>query len=234
MAKIILDQVSVDFPIYNTTGRSLKIQLMQAATGGRMNANEKGRVVVQALRNIDLEIDEGDRVALIGHNGAGKSTLLRVITGVYEPTGGWIKVEGKVTSLIDISLGMDGEATGIENIYLRGALLGFNRRWLTSQISDIVDFAGLGDFIRMPLRTYSTGMQLRLAFSIATLVQPEILVMDEWLNVGDSEFKDRAQQRLIEIVQKSGILVIATHSPELVEKVCNRTVHLDRGTLVTV
>lgn len=135
--------------------------------------------------------------------------------------------------MIDLSLGMDGEATGIENIYLRGALLGFNRQWLSSKISDIVDFAGLGDFIRMPLRTYSTGMQMRLAFSIATLVQPEIILMDEWLTVGDADFKEKAQQRLHEIVQKSSILIIATHSPELVEIVCNRTIQLDRGNLIS-
>jgi len=229
-----MNNVSVDFPIYNTTGRSLKNQLMQAATGGRMGSNEQGRVVVRALQSISLEFKEGDRVGVVGHNGAGKSTLLRVISGVYEPIEGCLEVQGKITTMIDLSLGMDGEATGIENIYLRGALLGFNRQWLSSKISDVVDFAGLGDFIRMPLRTYSTGMQMRLAFSIATLVQPEIILMDEWLTVGDADFKEKAQQRLHEIVQKSSILIIATHSPELVEKVCNRTIQLDRGNLISV
>ncbi len=234
MTHISMNNVSVDFPIYNTTGRSLKNQLMQAATGGRMGSNEQGRVVVRALQNICLDLKEGDRLGVLGHNGAGKSTLLRVISGVYEPIEGFLEVQGKITSMIDLSLGMDGEATGIENIYLRGALLGFNRQWLSSKISDIVDFAGLGDFIRMPLRTYSTGMQMRLAFSIATLVQPEIILMDEWLTVGDADFKEKAQQRLHEIVQKSSILIIATHSPELVEKVCNRTIQLDRGNLISV
>ena len=234
MTHIRMNNVSVDFPIYNTTGRSLKNQLMQAATGGRMGSNEQGRVVVRALQNICLDLKEGDRLGVLGHNGAGKSTLLRVISGVYEPIEGFLEVQGKITSMIDLSLGMDGEATGIENIYLRGALLGFNRQWLSSKISDIVDFAGLGDFIRMPLRTYSTGMQMRLAFSIATLVQPEIILMDEWLTVGDADFKEKAQQRLHEIVQKSSILIIATHSPELVEKVCNRTIQLDRGNLISV
>ncbi len=234
MTHIRMNNVSVDFPIYNTTGRSLKNQLMQAATGGRMGSNEQGRVVVRALQSISLEFKEGDRVGVVGHNGAGKSTLLRVISGVYEPIEGCLEVQGKITTMIDLSLGMDGEATGIENIYLRGALLGFNRQWLSSKISDVVDFAGLGDFIRMPLRTYSTGMQMRLAFSIATLVQPEIILMDEWLTVGDADFKEKAQQRLHEIVQKSSILIIATHSPELVEKVCNRTIQLDRGNLISV
>lgn len=234
MSHLLLNNVSVDFPIYNTTGRSLKNQLMQAATGGRMGSNEKGLVVVRALQNICLDLKEGDRLGVVGHNGAGKSTLLRVISGVYEPTDGFMNIKGKITSMIDLSLGMDGEATGIENIFLRGALLGFNRKWLSSKISDIVDFAGLGDFIRMPLRTYSTGMQMRLAFSIATLAQPEILLMDEWMNVGDADFQEKAQHRLQEIVNKSSILVIATHSTELVAKVCNRTIRLERGNLISV
>jgi lipopolysaccharide transport system ATP-binding protein len=234
MTHILMNNVCVDFPIYNTTGRSLKNQLMQAATGGRMGSNERGRIVVRALQNICLDLKEGDRLGVLGHNGAGKSTLLRVISGVYEPIEGSLDIKGKITSMIDLSLGMDGEATGIENIYLRGALLGFKRQWLSSKVSDIVDFAGLGDFIRMPLRTYSTGMQMRLAFSIATLVQPEILLMDEWLNVGDAEFSERAQERLRETIQKSSILVIATHSPELVAKVCNRTIRLDRGALIAI
>jgi len=232
MTHVLMKNVCVEFPMYNTVGRSLKIHLMQAATGGRMGSNEQGRVVVQALQNICLDLKEGDRLGVSGHNGAGKSTLLRVICGVYEPTAGLLDVKGKITSMIDLSLGMDGEATGIENIYLRGALLGLSRRWLSSKVSDIVDFAGLGDFIQMPLRTYSTGMQMRLAFSIATLQQPEILVMDEWLTVGDSEFNEKAQERLREIVQKTSILVIATHSPELVGHVCNRMIRLERGALI--
>lgn len=233
MTCILLNNLCVEFPIYNTSGRSLKNQLMQAATGGRMGSNEQGCVVVRALQNVCLNLEEGDRLGIIGHNGAGKSTLLRVISGVYEPTGGSVVVIGKVTSLIDLSLGMDGEATGIENIFLRGALLGFKRRWLSAKIEEIVDFAGIGDFIKMPLRTYSTGMQMRLAFSIATLQQPEILVMDEWLSVGDAAFQEKSQQRLNEIIKKTNILVIATHSPELVQSVCNRMIKLERGELVT-
>ncbi|HDQ02993.1 MAG TPA: ABC transporter ATP-binding protein [Deltaproteobacteria bacterium] len=202
MSHIIFNSVCVDFPIYNTTARSLKNQLMQAATGGLMGSNERGLVVVRALQNISLEVREGDRIGILGHNGAGKSTLLRVISSVYEPTGGSSVVKGSVSSLIDLNLGMDSEATGIENIYVRGALLGFSRRWLASKIDDIVSFAGLGDFIRMPLRTYSTGMQMRLAFSIATLQPPEILVMDEWLSVGDPDFARKAEDRLLEFIKK--------------------------------
>lgn len=233
MTHILMDNVCVDFPIYNTTGRSLKKRLMQAATGSFMGSNEQGHIVVRALQNIFLELREGDRLGVVGHNGAGKSTLLRVISGVYEPTSGIIKVRGRITNLIDINIGMDGESTGIENIYLRGALLGFKRAWLSRKVKDIVEFAGLGDFIDMPLRTYSTGMQLRLAFSIATMQQPDILVMDEWLTVGDADFQQKAQHRLQEIVNKSSILVIATHSLALVEKVCNRMIRLERGALMS-
>lgn len=234
MTHILLNNVCVDFPIYNSaTGRSLKNHLMKAVTGGMMGSNEQGHIVVKALHNICLDLKEGDRLGVLGHNGAGKSTLLRVISGVYEPTGGSILVKGKVNSLIDLSLGMDSEATGIENIFLRGALLGLNRRWLSAKVKEIVDFAGLGNFIEMPLRTYSTGMQMRLAFSIATLQQPEILVMDEWLTVGDADFQEKAQQRLQEIIKKTSVLVIATHSPELVQQVCNRMIRLERGALIT-
>lgn len=232
MAHILLNNLCVDFPIFNTSARSLKQQLMQAATGGRMGSNEQGCVVVRALENICLDLKEGDRLGVTGPNGAGKSTLLRVISGVYEPTGGSATVEGKVASLIDLSLGMDGEATGIENIFLRGALLGFKRHWLSTKVKEIVDFAGIGEFIEMPFRTYSTGMQMRLAFSIATLQQPEILVMDEWLSVGDADFQEKSQLRLNEIINKTSILVIASHSPELIKRVCNRSIQLERGTML--
>jgi lipopolysaccharide transport system ATP-binding protein len=231
MICVHLENVCVDFPIYNTSGRSLKNQLMQAATGGLMGSNERGVIVVKALQNICLSLKEGDRLGVIGHNGAGKSTLLRVINGVYQPTAGRVKVNGKVTSLIDLSLGMDGEATGIENIYLRGAMLGFKRQWLSSRIRDIVDFAELGNFISMPLRTYSTGMQLRLAFSISTLQQPEILVMDEWLTVGDADFQQKAQRRLEEIIQKTSILILASHSQGLIQKLCNQVIQLEHGAM---
>jgi lipopolysaccharide transport system ATP-binding protein len=232
MVYIKLKNVGVDFPIYNTTGRSLKNQLMQAATGGLMGSNERGLVVVRALQDVSLEVQAGDRVGILGHNGAGKSTLLRVITGVYEPTGGSVAVNGRVSSLIDINLGMDSEATGIENIYLRGALLGYRRHWLSSKINEIVDFAGLGDFIHMPLRTYSTGMQMRLAFSIATLQPPEVLVMDEWLSVGDTDFRSKAEEKLVEFIKKTSILILASNSLEPVKKICNRAITLEHGSIL--
>lgn len=231
MVHVLFENVCVDFPIYNTKGRSLKSQLMRAATGGLIGSNEKGHVVVKALHNICLEFKAGEKVGIIGHNGAGKSTFLRVISGIYEPIKGQIKVNGKISSLIDLSLGMDSEATGIENIYLRGALLGFSRHWLSSKIEEIAEFAGLGNFIEMPLRTYSTGMHMRLAFSIAMLQPPKILVMDEWLSVGDVGFEKKAGKKLMEFIKNTSILFLASNSLKPVKKICNRIITLDHGSI---
>ena len=164
-----------------------------------------------------------------GHNGAGKSTLLRVLSGVYEPSFGAVKVDGAVGSLIDISLGIDLEATGRENIYLRGSLLGLSTKQILSKYDEIVEFSELGDFIDLPLRTYSSGMHLRLAFAVSTILNPEILLMDEWLSVGDEGFRQKAELRLNEIVQATKILIIATHSKDLILKTCNRALWLEHG-----
>ena len=229
MALIEFNNVSVDFPIYNANGRSLKKRLIQVATGGQLGADQQGRVVVRALEGLSFTLRDGDRVGLLGHNGAGKSTLLRLLSGVYEPSSGSARIEGEIGSLIDISLGIDPEATGRENIYLRGGLLGMTRREITSQIEGIIEFSELGDFVDMPLRTYSTGMHLRLAFAVSTIVRPEILLMDEWLSVGDEGFKHKAEARMTELVQSTNILVIASHSRDLVLHTCNRVIWLEHG-----
>ncbi|MBE1159194.1 ABC transporter ATP-binding protein [Dyella acidiphila] len=229
MAIVEFHDVSVDFPIYNASGRSLKKSLMRAATGGQLGADEQGRVVVRALENLTFTFRNGDRVGLVGHNGAGKSTLLRLLSGVYEPSTGQAKIEGEVGSLLDISLGINGEATGRENIYLRGGLLGLKRGEVTRRLDEIIAFAELGDFIDMPVRTYSTGMHLRLAFSVSTILRPEILLMDEWLSVGDENFKHKAETRMSEIVQSTHILVLASHSRTLIENTCNRVIWLEHG-----
>lgn len=229
MAIVEFRDVSVDFPIYNASGRSLKKSLMRAATGGQLGADEQGRVVVRALENLSFTLKNGDRLGLIGHNGAGKSTLLRLLSGVYEPSVGRAKIEGEIGSLLDISLGINGEATGRENIYLRGGLLGLKRSEVTRRLEDIIDFAELGDFIDMPVRTYSTGMHLRLAFSVSTVLRPEILLMDEWLSVGDENFRHKAESRMTEIVQSTHILIIASHSRDLIKNNCNRVLWLEHG-----
>ena len=169
---------------------------------------------------------------MIGHNGAGKSTLLRVLGRVYTPTNGRAVVTGKVGSLIDISLGIDSEATGIENIFLRAALLGIPKKQVERELDEIIEFTQLGSFIHMPVRTYSTGMHMRLAFAVSTMIKPDILLMDEWLSVGDQEFQNRAEKRLNNLIERSNVLFIASHSRSLVENCCNRAIWLENGKIV--
>lgn len=232
MARISLKDVTVDIPIFNSQGRSLKKAVMGMATGGKIGLTEAGRTIVRSLERINLEIQGEERVGLIGHNGAGKSTLLRVIGQVYYPTAGQAIVEGKLGSLIDVSLGIDGEATGIENIYLRAALLGIDKKNVNENIDEIIEFSELGRFVEMPVRTYSTGMHMRLAFAVSTMITPEILLMDEWLSVGDEGFRQKAETRLNRLIESSSILVIATHSQALIKKCCTRVVWLEHGQMI--
>jgi len=229
VAHISLSSVQIDIPIFNANGRSLTSRILETATGGRLDSDPNGRVHVRALDEISIEIQSGERVAIVGHNGAGKSSLLRTLAGVYAPTKGRITVNGTVASLIDLALGINLEATGRENIYVRGQLLGLSKAKIRDSFDEIVDFADLGDFIEMPVRTYSTGMHLRLAFAVSTLVRPEILLMDEWLSVGDSDFQQKAEERLANLVDESKILILATHSRELIQQVCNRVIWLEHG-----
>lgn len=229
MTSILFEQVTVDFPIYNASARSLKNKLIQVATGGKLEANANGHVVVRALENLCLNIQDGERVGLLGHNGAGKSTFLRLVSGVYFPSSGKASIKGEIGSLIDISLGIDPEATGRENIYMRGILLGLSKAEINAKMDEIIDFAEIGDFVNMPLRTYSSGMHLRLAFAVSTIVRPEILLMDEWLSVGDEGFKHKAEERLNNLVKSTNILIIASHSKELICDTCTRAIWLEHG-----
>lgn len=232
MAHIELDRVSLDYPVYSQASRKLTRQLIRVATGGQLDRSESGRVTVRALDDISLSLHDGDRVGLIGHNGSGKSTLLRLLGGIYHPTHGRLTRQGGVGSLLDISLGMSGDATGRENIYLRGALQGMRRREIDELLPGIIEFSELGDFIELPMRTYSSGMLLRLAFSVATVLSPGILLMDEWLAVGDEAFQAKAEARLHEVVSRTSILVIASHSPALIASQCNRVIYLEHGRMV--
>jgi lipopolysaccharide transport system ATP-binding protein len=229
MAQIKFENLSIEIPIFNATGRSLTSKILEVATGGKLDADPNGRVMVRALSNISLQLNDGDRVGLVGHNGAGKSTMLRALSGVYAPTKGRSSIVGEIGSLIDISLGINPEATGRENVFVRGRLLGLTKKEIAERYVEIVDFAELGDFMEMPVRTYSSGMHLRLAFAVSTVVRPEILLMDEWLSVGDENFKHKAEARLTEMVDATRILAVASHSRELIEKVCNRVIWLEHG-----
>jgi len=232
MAKVIANNIIVDYPIYGTTSRSFKNAFIRTATGGLLARDAYERIVVRALNGVSFELAEGDRVGIVGHNGAGKSTLLRVIVGAYEPVSGSITVEGKVSSMLSILLGMDPEATGYENIYLRGAIMGLKPREIESLVDEVVEFSELGDYIEMPVRTYSTGMCMRLAFAVSTNISADIILMDEWLSVGDASFSEKAQQRLHALVDQAKILVLASHNDELIRKNCNRIMRLDHGELV--
>lgn len=225
--------MSVSYPIFSWHGRSIKHEIMSYAVGGIVGSKRNRPTSVDALSNINLEINNGDRVALVGHNGSGKTTMLRAISRVYYPTSGEIQVQGKVHSLIDIMLGVDFEATGRENIYLRGLLMGLSRREIESYEDEIIAFSELDEFIDLPIRMYSSGMAVRLAFSIATVVESDILIMDEWLSVGDADFKAKAQAKLQEVINRTKILVIASHDQGLVEQVCNRKIYLEHGQLIS-
>lgn len=229
MAYVHLSHVSVDIPIYNSQGRSFKKKILGLATGGKVGFTESGKTIVRSLDNINLEVHSTERIGIIGHNGAGKSTLLRVLGRVYKPTHGTATIEGNVGSLIGISLGIDGEATGLENIYIRSALLGLDRKVVEKELPDLIEFSGLGDFINMPVRTYSTGMHMRLAFAVSTMIAPDILLMDEWLSVGDEDFKKKAEKRLNNLIDRANILFLATHSRKLVERCCTKVVWLEHG-----
>jgi lipopolysaccharide transport system ATP-binding protein len=229
MAKINLENASVDIPIFNAQGRSLTSRILGSATGGKLDADPHGKVIVRALANVTLQLKDGDRIGLVGNNGAGKSTLLRILSGAYVPTSGTAHIEGSVGSLIEVSLGINPEASGTENVFLRGSLLGLSKSQIKARFEEIVEFSELSEFMELPVRTYSSGMQFRLAFAVSTIVRPEILLMDEWLSVGDEGFKSKASERLTTVVDASKILVIASHSRALLEKVTNKVLWLESG-----
>ncbi|TMJ01388.1 MAG: ABC transporter ATP-binding protein [Alphaproteobacteria bacterium] len=228
MPSVELHDVSVSFPVYSAGNRSLKNAMLAATTGGRIGT-DANHVVVQALDQVSLAFAHGDRIALIGHNGAGKTTLLRVLAGIFEPLIGTVHVEGKVTPMFDISLGIDPECTGYENIIIRGLYLGLTKAETLERIDEVARFTELGQFLELPVRTYSAGMQARLAFAMATCIEPEILLLDEGISAGDAAFWEKANERLDAFVAKAGILVLASHSLELVRRLCTKAVLMEHG-----
>ena len=224
-----LTGVTIDFPVYSADSRSLKNDLLRKSTGGRIARSAENRVSVRALEDVNLTLGRGDRVGLIGANGSGKTTLLRVLAGVYQPTLGRVRRQGRVSPLFDWSLGIDPGATGYENIMMRGIFLGFTPAEVRERTDEIAAFTELGDYLAMPIHTYSTGMQLRLALAVCTCIEPEILLMDEWIGLGDAAFVEKAERRLDGFVNRAGILVLASHNPALLERNCTTGVLLDAG-----
>jgi len=221
--------VGVNFSIFNAKSYSLKNKILTSLIGGILKKDDNNIINVQALQNINIKINSGERVGLIGGNGSGKSTFLRVCSSIYKPTTGNVDIKGKATSLININLGIDPDSTGKENIRLRLILTGYSSKEIEKVTDKIIEFSGLGEFINFPFSTYSSGMQLRLAFATSTFINPEILIMDEWLSTGDKDFQEKSEKKLNELVEKTGILVIASHSKDLLLKVCNRIIWLEHG-----
>ena len=231
--ELTLENVSVSFPIYHGGSRSLKKNLLFRGSGGHLASDANHRVVVEALRNVTTQIRAGDRVALIGSNGAGKTTLLRVMAGIYEPVVGTVISRGRISPMFDIGLGIDNEISGYDNIRMRGLILGMTPQEVEAQMQDIVDFTELGDYLNIPVRTYSSGMMTRLTFAVATCFAPEILLMDEWIMAGDASFISKARQRIEGFVAKASILVLASHSVETCRQFCNKALWMDQGRIKT-
>ena len=230
MATIKLDHVVVDIPIYQPGNRSLKNNLISSMTGGQIKPRDGAKsVVIRAVDNISLEIGHGTRIGLIGHNGAGKSTILRVMAGIYEPTGGRAHIDGDVASMFDIGFGMDPEASGWDNIILRGMYLGYGKREIQARSQEIGELTGLGEFLDMPLRTYSAGMSTRLAFAVSTSIQPDILLIDEGIGAGDAAFLAQAKERMRRFIGGAGVLVLASHSNDLIREWCSEGLWLEHG-----
>jgi len=230
MASIVLDNVCVDFPIYDSD-RSLRKLLFQAKVGGivRHDQFRRNRVTIRALENLSFELHDGDRLGLIGHNGAGKSTLLRVMSGGYRPSSGTIGVAGEVASLLTLGVGFDVEDTGFENIYTGCLYLGMTPSQIREKTDEIAEFTELGEYLKMPVRTYSSGMQVRLSFAIATALDPDILLLDEVMGAGDAQFMIKAQQRVECLMSRASLLVLASHSTAMIRQFCNKAMLLRAG-----
>lgn len=228
MFSVVAENVGLQYKLF--LGQSFRSALFRMVTDSRINW-ESGPVQVEALRDVSFAVRAGERVALIGRNGAGKTTLLKIIAGIYTPTCGRISTTGKVAALIDPSLGTEGDATGYENIFLAGMNMGFSRAEIKHRLPEIEEFTELGNFLNLPLRTYSMGMRSRLSFAIATSIEPEILVVDEMIGTGDSAFFEKASKRIATLMDRSAILIFASHSKESVRKFCNKAILLDRGNM---
>jgi lipopolysaccharide transport system ATP-binding protein len=220
--------LTLRFPVYGVDAKSLKKSLAKITVGGRLGSNH-GATEVTAISNLNLELKAGDRLGLVGHNGSGKTTLLRALSGAYEPDEGTIEVQGHIAALLDLSLGIDPSASGYENIRLRGRIAGLSAKEVDERMDEIAEFSGLGAFLAMPVKTYSAGMQARLAFAAATAVEADVLLMDEWIAVGDADFQKIAHRRLLKLVERAGILVLASHDVELLRLYCNKVMRMEGG-----
>jgi len=227
------NKISLRFPILGTNAKSFRKSLINVATGGKLDKHDKS-VSITALDNVSFNFFRGDIIGITGHNGAGKSTLLRVLAGIYEVSSGHININGSVLPLLNINVGMDQDASGLDNIFIKGWLLGFKTKEIKAKIDDIINFSELGEYINLPVRTYSTGMVMRLFFATTTAFQRDILLMDEWLSVGDDKFAEKANLRLNNLMNSAKLIVITSHNKDLINKLCNRVFNMNHGRLYVV
>jgi ABC-type polysaccharide/polyol phosphate transport system ATPase subunit len=232
MSSLEIRDVVLDFPLLRVSSQMLTRQFLNTATGGLLSSGEEVPYV-RALRGVSLSLQHGDRLGLVGHNGAGKSSLLKVMAGIYEPTSGSVSIDGYVVSTLNNSLGMEPDATGYENIIIRGLLLGLKRSEIDRKMDEIAAFTELGKYLDMPVRIYSAGMATRLAFATVTSLDADILLMDEIIGAGDAAFIEKAERRLESFLSRTKILVLASHSEQIIRRFCNRAVLLEHGKLLS-
>lgn len=229
MAEIVLNNVTVAYPIYDYTASSIKSRLINIGTGGKIGSDEGRIKTVTALDNVSFSLKRGDFVGLVGHNGAGKSTLLRTVAGIYTPTSGQLTVKGSISTIFEMGAGIDPELSGYENIVRMSMFCGISAKNSKKNLSYVEDFAELGNFLQLPVRTYSSGMITRLMFAVSTCIEPEILLLDEMFGTGDKAFHEKAVKRMNELVSEAGILMFASHDFKLLKENCNRFLKLEHG-----
>ncbi len=234
MTHVRINAVNVKIPIYDSHSRRLiRLPSFRLAKVGTSKVSQSGNaIVIHALKDLELDLAEGDRVSLIGHNGAGKTTLLRLLAGIYPPTDGTIEISGKVFTLLGSSMDLNKDATGYENIDLIASIYDWPKARMPQYVRDIEEFTGLGEYLSLPTRVYSAGMQARLAFALATMQTPDILLIDEGIGAGDAEFQEKAKQRVQQFVSRTKIMVLASHSVELSRALCNKALLLSKGETV--
>ena len=222
---------TVNLPIYSASAQSLRKQMAAFTVGGKLFRGQHDQVVVQALSNVSLSLTDGQRVGLIGRNGAGKSTLLRLLAGVYAPSQGTVSVKGRISAALNLGLGLDPEISGRENIFILGYYRGLSKAAITAELDDIIAATQLGPFIDLPVHTYSSGMSGRLVFAVSTAFEPDVLLMDEWLLAGDAAFVENASKRVSQFVSRARIVVLASHSLEIVRTFCTHAAYMKEGSL---
>jgi ABC-type polysaccharide/polyol phosphate transport system ATPase subunit len=225
---VALENVGLKFKIYDDKGSTLKEILINKLTKRQLPTKSE----FWALQNINLSIKSGERIGIIGNNGAGKSTILKLITKIYEPTIGTVNTVGRIVPLIELGAGFNPELSGLENIYLNGAVMGITKKVMEKKVDAIIDFSELHDFIQTPIKYYSTGMYLRLAFTIATEISPDILIIDELFAGGDINFVKKAEKRLNDLMDNSQVVIMVSHSMGLIKENCNRVLLLEKGNFI--